>query len=137
MYDPATLVRTTSLAGAHGFMSGLQFSEDGATLVASADDGSLSIYDMVSRTRLGDAAPLGAPGNGLGANLRADGKAVVVSTPTGNGAAIWDLDPQHWVDAACSVAQRNLTREEWATYIGDLGAYRATCPEFPADSSSG
>ena len=47
---------------------------------------------------------------------------------------IWDLDPTHWVSAACGVAGRNLTREEWATHIGDLAPYRPTCPRFPSDS---
>jgi hypothetical protein len=38
------------------------------------------------------------------------------------------------VAAACQVASRDLTREEWNAYIGDLADYRATCPEFPVDA---
>jgi hypothetical protein len=45
---------------------------------------------------------------------------------------VWDLQPVSWVPAACQVAGRNLTRTEWQTYLGDLGPYQATCPEFPA-----
>jgi hypothetical protein len=44
---------------------------------------------------------------------------------------VWNLDPQSWVDAACRLAGRNLTPEEWNSYIGDLAPYAATCPEFP------
>jgi len=58
--------------------------------------------------------------------LRADGLQAAV--PTKDGVAIWDLDPDHWVAAACQMAGRNLTREEWGTYIGDLAEYRKTCP---------
>ena len=47
---------------------------------------------------------------------------------------IWDLDPSRWETAACEVAGRNLTREEWETHIGDLASYRATCPELPLDA---
>ena len=43
---------------------------------------------------------------------------------------LWDLDPAHWVSAACGVVGRNLTREEWATHIGDLSPYRPTCSHF-------
>jgi WD40 repeat protein/class 3 adenylate cyclase/tRNA A-37 threonylcarbamoyl transferase component Bud32 len=32
-------------------------------------------------------------------------------------AALWDLRPEAWVDAACSVAGRDLTRDEWHTFL--------------------
>ena len=46
---------------------------------------------------------------------------------------LWDLEPDQWVAAACRVAGRNLTRDEWNAHIGDLAPYRATCPELPSD----
>lgn len=42
--------------------------------------------------------------------------------------SIWDLDPNHWVTAASAMAGRNLTQEEWHTYLSWAGAYRETCP---------
>ena len=30
-----------------------------------------------------------------------------------------------------SLAGRNLTRDEWNSYVGDLAPYRATCPDLP------
>ena len=30
---------------------------------------------------------------------------------------VWDLDPQHWLDAACLLAGRNLTPQEWDSAI--------------------
>jgi hypothetical protein len=44
---------------------------------------------------------------------------------------VWDLDPQHWIAAACKVAGRNLTPQEWKTDIGDLAPYHRTCPDYP------
>ena len=41
---------------------------------------------------------------------------------------VWDLDPEHWVTAACELAGRSLTQDEWDTYIGDLAEYHETCP---------
>jgi hypothetical protein len=46
-----------------------------------------------------------------------------------DGLAIWNLEPDRLADAACRIAGRNLTRAEWDAYLGDVGAYRATCPE--------
>ena len=60
-----------------------------------------------------------------------DGSGLAIPSP--EGVQIWDLEPGHWADAACRLAGRNLTREEWDTNIGDLAPYRATCPAFPAN----
>lgn len=46
------------------------------------------------------------------------------------GIIIWDLDPRRHVDQACLLADRNLTRTKWESYLGALGEWRATCPEF-------
>jgi hypothetical protein len=37
------------------------------------------------------------------------------------------------VDAACRIAGRNLTRDEWTELIGDLVPYHATCSQFPRE----
>jgi WD40 repeat protein len=44
---------------------------------------------------------------------------------------LWDLDVESWIRRACAIANRNLTRVEWAQYLGDDLPYRATCPELP------
>lgn len=49
----------------------------------------------------------------------------------------WDLEPDHWVEAGCRLAGRNLTRAEWDQYLGDLAAYRPTCPDHPPATRSG
>ena len=49
-----------------------------------------------------------------------------------SGVGLWSLEPDHWVTAACAIAGRNLTTDEWSTYVGDLGDYQPTCPEYPA-----
>ena len=50
---------------------------------------------------------------------------------TDEGIVVWDLDPARWSEAACELASRNLTHDEWDTYIGDLAPYRETCPSLP------
>lgn len=61
--------------------------------------------------------------------LRADG--LELATSTANGVLLWDLDPNHWERAACKLAGRNLTHDEWITYFPNAGSYRATCAEWP------
>lgn len=36
-----------------------------------------------------------------------------------------------WKRLACRIANRNLTRQEWRQYLGDL-PYQKTCPGLPA-----
>jgi DNA-binding SARP family transcriptional activator/WD40 repeat protein len=136
---------------------------DGRLLMVRGEDNSIRIYDVASRTQLGDPIDLDHPGplsrldhpwaavpfsdcgsegcrgtffrprTGLGAAVRADGGEVAATF--GPGIVVWDLNRDRWFDAACQVAGRNLTREEWDRYIGDLAPYRATCPDHPVASA--
>jgi WD40 repeat protein len=119
-YDPHTLKPLGTFPGARGLVAGLTLSHDGKVLMAESQDRTVSIYDTASRTRLGDPIPWVSR-----ASLRPDGAAVAVGT--GDGIAIWDINPQHLAATACRLAGRNLTRAEWATYLAALGPYRPTC----------
>jgi len=131
IYDPTTLAKSATLPGARGFIQNLFFSADGATLVGAGNDGSVSVYDLATHTRIGDAVDFDR-GNGTPTALRTDGGMLALETAHDDAVELWDLDPAHWSAAACVVAGRNLTHEEWATYIGDLATYAPTCPSFPA-----
>jgi hypothetical protein len=92
---------------------------------------SLRIYDVAARTQLGGPIDLGENALDWGrAAFRSDGMELAVDTE--HGIVVWDLDPSHWVEPACDIAGRNLTRSEWDQYIGDVAPYRATCPQFVA-----
>jgi DNA-binding SARP family transcriptional activator/WD40 repeat protein len=123
-YDLRTLKPLGSFPGARGLVAGLTFSHDGKVLMAVSQDRTVSIYDTASRTRLGDPIPWV-----VRASLRPDGAALAVGT--GDGLAIWDLNPQHLAVAACRLAGRNLTPAEWDAYLAALGPYRPTCPRHP------
>ncbi|CAI3791394.1 hypothetical protein NKCBBBOE_00279 [Pseudarthrobacter sp. MM222] len=125
-YD-AQLRALRTLAGARGEISLLQVSDDGRVLMAGANDQTVSVYDTDTGTRLGTPLPADAPFISPGV-LRPDGMAVAVNGKA--GIIIWNLDPRLHVDQACLLAGRNLTRTEWESYLGALGEWRATCPEF-------
>ena len=77
-------------------------------------------------TELGDPLPSEDRALGFFVSLRPDGK--VLAIPNGPlGVALWDLEPTRWLDAACEVAGRNLTPEEWDQYLGQFGPYHETC----------
>jgi hypothetical protein len=62
-----------------------------------------------------------------------DGKRLYANGPL-DSATEWDLDVDTWEAIACHAAGRNLTRDEWAEFLGDDTPYRATCAEWPPAS---
>jgi WD40 repeat protein len=132
LYDLATLRPDGQLPGARSGARYLKFSADGTVLVAASLD-TVSLYDVASRTRIGEPIQARSPDPNLVPGfLRPDGRAVAVTDR--NGVAVWDITPDRLAEAACRLAGRNLTRTEWGTYLAGLGEYRATCPEFPPDT---
>ena len=50
---------------------------------------------------------------------------------TRDGIDQWDLNPHDWQTAACVLAGRNLSRQEWQTYLANTEPYAKTCPQWP------
>jgi WD40 repeat protein/class 3 adenylate cyclase/tRNA A-37 threonylcarbamoyl transferase component Bud32 len=51
------------------------------------------------------------------------------------GAMLWDVSLPAWREKACAIVGRNLSREEWRTYLPLGTPYRATCRQWPAGSA--
>ena len=43
---------------------------------------------------------------------------------------LWDVSLESWINNACRVANRNMTRAEWERYFPEQ-PYRKTCPNLP------
>jgi WD40 repeat protein len=126
--DPTSLQPTgPPLPGTNGMLMTLAIDDSGRRLMAKGQDDSLRFFDIPTRTLLGD--PIDTEARDSNAVLRADGMRAAASSD--DGVVVWDLDPAHWEPAACDLAGRNLTREEWDRYVGDLLPYRATCAQYP------
>jgi WD40 repeat protein len=106
----------------------LAFSPDGATLAVAGWDNTIRPVDVET------GQPLGVP-----LSLHTDRIAGLAFSPKGEYLAssswdariyIWTMDPDAWRARACMYAGRNLTRQEWATYLPDF-PYRKTCDEWP------
>lgn len=124
-YDSETLEQLGTLPGTAGGLGVPTLSQDGRTLLVTSGDQSVMLYDMPSGIRL--AEPLRADSPDLtGAQLRPDGRELAVNVA--EGVMIWDLDPEHQLAAVCRIAGRNLTPDEWRTYLAALGDVQETCP---------
>ena len=129
-YEADTFDRIGALPGASGGLDSLSVSADGRMFSTYSLDGTVSVYDLESGIRLGNliagSSEWNYPGQGTYSGaLRADGAELAINVPA--GIAVWDLRPSSHADAACAMAGRDLTRDEWAAYLGDLGPYRSTC----------
>jgi hypothetical protein len=126
--DPATLDVVDELPADGRALTAMFIDSATRRMLGIGSDFGMRLYDLESRAQLGTKVDIGLSFF-MGAALRPDGLELAVRTA--DGVAVWDLDPEHWMTAACEVAGRNLTRDEWDLYIGDLADYRPTCPEFP------
>ena len=111
----------------YGRVDELELSHDGQLLMARGTE--VRLYDMGADTQIGGPIPIALDGRWTdGSALRPDGLQLAV--PGAHGIALWDLDPAAWHTAACELAGRNLTKQEWERYLGGLAQYHETCPQF-------
>lgn len=121
----ATLEPTRSLSRPAGGSMTLSVSDDGRTALNSGYNGMVTIYDLERGIRLGDPIA-GERIDGLpAAFLAPDGLSMIVNTS--RGATRWTLDPATQFTAACAIAGREFTPQEWTTYFGWAGAHTRTC----------
>jgi WD40 repeat protein len=87
--------------------------------------GNVLLWDVPTRSTIGNAVPGPVAGRNAAASFTPDGHSIVVVSDTGAG-WVWDVEPSDWLARACQVAGRNLTRQEWQEFLPDR-PYHATC----------
>jgi WD40 repeat protein len=98
-------------------------SPDGRWIAAVSRDGTLRLWDRSSGRAVGP--PLSAHEVQSVAIAWLDDDTVVTAS-LGGTVIVSDVRPDAWVDRACELAGRDLTRAEWQRYLPDQ-PYRATC----------
>lgn len=112
-------------------LGGVVVSPDGSMLVGLHPfRPSIALFDATTLLPIGAPIPTGDV-SWSRPTFSADGRQVIVNDLF-NRPVAWDLDPDSWERAACRAAGRNLTRTEFAEYLGVDLPYRATCTEWPA-----
>lgn len=124
LLDSRSFERIGTLPSVPGGGLTADVSADGRTLSAYSPSETVSIYDLAAGIRIGDPIPVSSEWTWSGM-LRSDGQELAVNSRS--GVVIWDLRAASHAEAACRMAGRDLTREEWATHVGELGPYRSTC----------
>jgi len=111
------------LASSSG-ISSLSLTPEGSQFATSGGDGSVKLWSTSTLQQFGSDFPKG-PGGGTAA-FSPDGKTLVVVYDDGSG-FVWPVSPEAWQEQACSVAGRNLTREEWRRYVTGRD-FASVCP---------
>jgi WD40 repeat protein len=92
----------------------LEFSPDGSVLAVSGGDGFASLRDVATGRQIGPRLGIGSREAML--DLSSDGRKLLMTHGDGK-AAIWTIDAASWLERACSLANRTLTREEWDEFL--------------------
>lgn len=101
----------------------LVYSPDSSLALASAGDGSVSLFDGESAALLGTVT---MPNHQIvTADFRADGHTVVIGS-FDDGVYLWDTRLEHAIETACRMAGRDLTRDEWRETFDDR-PFAKTC----------
>jgi WD40 repeat protein len=92
----------------------LEFTSDGKTLAISGVDPVASLWDVATGTQIGPRLTAGSRRAML--DLSPNGDRLLMTLGNGQG-AVWDVDPESWAQRACALANRKLTRDEWAEFL--------------------
>ena len=110
-------------------VTSLAFSPDGTLLASGSLDRSAMLWSPVSGEMLLQIDEASNPTEVIGVAFAGDGKTLATRMRSG-AVSLWDMDSERWTELACSIVNRNLTREEWETFLPSE-SYRAVCPGLP------
>jgi WD40 repeat protein len=103
----------------------------GELVAVTGLDGVTHVFDTATGSQLGREISGNRNPN---ASFAADGTTLLVQSD--DQVSVWNYDRTSWPAIACTLAGRNLTREEWEEWGPRTIEYRPTCPQFAADDAA-
>ena len=121
------------LTGHTGAVTDVAFSPDGKLLATASADKTVRLWDVATGKQR--AEPLTGHRTVNGVDFSPDGKLLAVSGRD-KTVHLWDISEESLIAEACTTANRDLSREEWRTFVGQEFDYVRTCSSLPAGDSA-
>jgi WD40 repeat protein len=107
------------------YVDSVAWSPDGSRLVTAGYDGTVRLYNAHTGQQIGTPLPaLGA--NSPYATFSPDRRTILVTDATGR-VWLYPATAAGWITYACRLANRELTRAEWSTFVPGH-PYQQVCP---------
>ena len=114
------------------YLDSVSWNRSGSRLVTGGIDGTVGLYDASTGRQIGTSLPV--PGADLGngflgylyATFSPNGRTIAVTDTTGR-VWLYPATTAGWVRYACRLANRELTRAEWSTFVPGH-PYQQICP---------
>ncbi|QSE96726.1 nSTAND1 domain-containing NTPase [Fulvivirga lutea] len=113
------------LVGHKGRVSTIAFSPDNKLMASGSFDGVIQMWPV---KELGEL-PIRITDNDAyvwDIKFSSDSEYIISACADGD-VRLWPTNPDKFSDQLCEYIKRNMTEEEWKTYVGDDIKYRATC----------
>lgn len=123
----STQVRRAPTSGHNDAGLFVRFSPDGSRLVSGAADGTVSLWDAHTLDLLGTVATSTGTEPVAVSPTFAEGNDIVTIAAYDGQTYRWDTRLDEAIAYACTMAGRNLTRDEWTQAFADR-PYEKTCP---------
>ncbi|MBC8100751.1 MAG: WD40 repeat domain-containing protein, partial [Armatimonadetes bacterium] len=125
VWDVTQRIIMQTLDAHTNWVRALAFSPDGLYLASGSRDEQALVWDRSDDTlrRVGESFDLRASVNALA--FSPDSRLLAIGNETG-AVQIWSVGSENWAEAACAIANRDLSMTEWSDYMHDM-AYEATC----------
>ncbi len=138
LWDVSKGTQLRTLTGHRGGVRSVAWSPDGRTLASGGEDQTVILWEASSGRQLRKLEGHTGPVRSVAWNP--DGQRLA-SGSVDKTIRLWNLTTaveavELLRERACRSANRNLTRAEWAQYIGDIEPYRATCLELPIEGET-
>jgi WD40 repeat protein len=97
------------------YVDSAAWNRDGSRLVTAGYDGTVRLYDARTGQQIGTSLPV--PGANVPyAAFSRDGRTILVTDATGR-VWLYPATTAGWITYACRLANRELTRAEWSTFM--------------------